>query len=137
MPVVIDTSALYALIDRGERQHAAVVAALSSERESIVLPQTVLTESCYLIASRLGPVVEREFLQGLLDSDWRAETLTTTDLERTVELLATYADADLGFVDASVVVIAERLGARRLYTLDQRDFRLVRPRHTQAFDIRP
>ena len=137
MPVIIDTSALYALIDRGERQHAAVVAALSSERESIVLPQTVLTESCYLIASRLGPVVEREFLQGLLDSDWRAETLTTTDLERTVELLATYADADLGFVDASVVVIAERLGARRLYTLDQRDFRLVRPRHTQAFDFRP
>ncbi len=54
-----------------------------------------------------------------------------------MELLATYADADLGFVDASVVAIAERLGARRLYTLDQRDFRLVRPRHTQAFDIRP
>ncbi|CAN5527281.1 PIN domain-containing protein [soil metagenome] len=137
MPVVIDTSALYALVDRGERQHASVAAALSSEREAVVLPQTVLTESCYLIWSRLGPVVEQEFLRGLLDSDWRAEAMTAADLERTVELLATYADADLGFVDASLVAIAERLGARRLYTLDRRDFRLVRPRHTQAFDIRP
>jgi uncharacterized protein len=39
-----------------------------------------------------------------------------------------YADADLGFVDAAVMAVVERLGETKLATLDQRHFRLVRPR---------
>jgi predicted nucleic acid-binding protein len=43
----------------------------------------------------------------------------------------------LGAVDASVVATAERLGERALMTLDRRHFSVVRPRHTEAFEILP
>jgi uncharacterized protein len=45
------------------------------------------------------------------------------------ELVRSHADLPLGAVDASVVAIAERLGVRRVATLDRRDFSVVRPRH--------
>lgn len=48
-----------------------------------------------------------------------------------------YADAKLDFVDAIIAAIAERLNITRILTLDQRDFRLIRPRHCEAFEILP
>jgi predicted nucleic acid-binding protein len=48
-----------------------------------------------------------------------------------------HADARIGFVDASAVALAERLGVSRILTLDRRDFGLVRPRHVGAFLILP
>ena len=48
-----------------------------------------------------------------------------------------YDDAGLGFVDARVVAIAERIGAVRVHTLDRRHFDLVRPRHVEAFTLLP
>ena len=53
------------------------------------------------------------------------------------ELVGTYADLPLGAVDASVVAVAERLGATTLATLDRRHFTVVRPRHTTAFALLP
>jgi hypothetical protein len=38
-----------------------------------------------------------------------------------------YADIGLGLADASLVVLAERLDAIEIATLDQRHFRVVRP----------
>jgi predicted nucleic acid-binding protein len=48
-----------------------------------------------------------------------------------------YADLPLGLADASVVAIAEELGAREIATLDRRDFSVVRPRHTSSFVLLP
>ena len=111
--------------------------ALRREREAVIVPQPLLSEICHLVNSRLGPTVERSFLEGLLASDWAVEPLTDTDLARAVDLLQIYADADLGFVDAALVAIAERLGISRLYTLDRRDFAIVRPAHVERFELLP
>lgn len=46
-------------------------------------------------------------------------------------------DLPLGFVDASVVAVAERLGERQVATLDRRHFSVVRPRHVKAFRLVP
>ncbi len=40
-------------------------------------------------------------------------------------------------VDASVVATTERLSERQLLTLDRRHFTIVRPRHTDAFELLP
>jgi predicted nucleic acid-binding protein len=48
-----------------------------------------------------------------------------------------YADSDIGFVDASIVAVAERLNVRKIVTLDRRHFGLIRPRHCEAFAILP
>ena len=43
----------------------------------------------------------------------------------------------LGGTDASVVALAERLGAEAVVTLDRRHFGAVRPRHRKAFELLP
>jgi predicted nucleic acid-binding protein len=43
----------------------------------------------------------------------------------------------LGFVDAAVVAVVERLGERKLATLDHRHFGSVRPRHADALTLLP
>src|SRR5450759_1331031 len=41
---------------------------------------------------------------------------------RIVEILKQYADANIGFVDASLVAVAERLGINTIFTTDRRHF---------------
>ena len=48
-----------------------------------------------------------------------------------------YADSNIGFVDASIVAVAERLDIRKVLTLDRRHFGVIRPRHCPALDILP
>ena len=63
--------------------------------------------------------------------------VTDEDLSRVADLLETYADASIGFADGTIVAMAERLGATRLFTLDRRDFAIIRPRHVEAFELLP
>lgn len=65
------------------------------------------------------------------------ERLEPGDLVRMAELVETYADLPLGAVDASVVAVAERLGSTILFTIDRRDFAVVRPRHVGVFTLLP
>jgi len=59
------------------------------------------------------------------------------DIQRTAELVETYADLPLGIVDAAMIAIAERLQLTEIATLDHRHFTVVRPRHTAAFVLLP
>jgi predicted nucleic acid-binding protein len=59
------------------------------------------------------------------------------DVDRMVELVEKYADFPLGAVDASVIAIAERLGADAIATLDRRHFMVVRPNSSVSFALVP
>jgi uncharacterized protein len=48
------------------------------------------------------------------------EDLTREDYERVRELLQTYADLKVGFVDCAVLAVTERFGEPKLATLDHR-----------------
>ena len=50
---------------------------------------------------------------------------------------ARYADAEIGFVDAAVLALVERLNEPKLATLDRRHFGLLRPRHLDALRLLP
>ena len=43
----------------------------------------------------------------------------------------------VGFVDAAVLTVVERLGEPKLATLDRRHFTLMRPRHVEALELLP
>jgi predicted nucleic acid-binding protein len=135
--VIIDTSVLYALVDAADVAHDRAVRTLSQEVETVIVPQATLPEACYLIGSRMDARHEAAFVRHLADSDWRLEPLTDTDLPRVTTLMDEYADAHIGFVDASVVAVAERIGAVRIYTLDHRHFGMIRPAHVERFELLP
>ena len=65
------------------------------------------------------------------------EDLVASDYERAVELMPTYADLKVGFVDCAVLAVVERLGEPKLATLDHRHFATMRPRHVDALELLP
>lgn len=137
MAVLVDTSALYALVDDAEPQHRAVRQFLDLSDETIVLPVTVLPELDYLVWSRLGSGVQVRVLRSLLAGDFQLENPLESDFARAVELVDQYAGSGLGLVDSSIAAIAERLNIRQVLTLDRRHFGMLRPRHCPAFELVP
>ena len=137
MTAILDTSFLFALTDRSDRNHERVLAVAQSSNEILVLPVAVLPEICYLITSRLGHQVMRHFVSSLTTQAVQVEPVTSEDLLRINEVLEQYADSQLDFTDAAIVAIAERLVIDRIYTLDRRDFSIIRPNHCDYFELLP
>jgi predicted nucleic acid-binding protein len=63
--------------------------------------------------------------------------LTEQDTDRIAEILEEYQDSRIDFVDASVMAIAERYQTQTVFTIDQRDFRIFRPRHVDHLLLFP
>jgi uncharacterized protein len=101
------------------------------------VPSLVVTEVCYLLATRLGTDAEVRFLGDLASGALSVEPVAAGDWLRIAELVARYRDLPLGTVDASVVATAERLGLADIATVDRRHFSVVRPLHVAAFTLLP
>jgi predicted nucleic acid-binding protein len=135
--VLVDTGALYALADRDDDWHHRTVRFIETSRDDLVVPVTVLPEAAYLLAAHLGAAAEQKLVQSVVSGEMDVEDLTIPDLRRTLELMRRYEDSRIGFVDATVVAIAERLKIPRILTTDRRDFSLIRPRHCKEFELLP
>lgn len=133
---VADTGFIVALVNSADTMHP-VVARVYSQQKRILLPQTVLTEVAYLVGREAGVATVVAFLRGLSASKFDLVALTEQDLLRTAEILDEYKDSKVDFVDGTVMAVAERYGSKKILTLDQRDFRLFRPRHCDSFEILP
>ncbi len=101
------------------------------------MPVTVLPEAAYLLLTRRGHHVMRSFIREMQSPLWTIASLEANDFTRVSEILDQYQDANLDFTDATIVTITERLGITTVLTLDQRDFRMIRPKHTAYFTLLP
>jgi predicted nucleic acid-binding protein len=128
---------LYAYIDADDAHHLASLALLERHPGPLLVPMLVITEVAYLVSTRLGPAAEVRFVGDLASGALIPLAVEPVDWERIAELVARYRDLPLGTVDASVVAAAERLGVTTIATLDRRHFGVVRPAHTDAFELLP
>lgn len=135
--IVVDTGVLYASVDTSDNHHQASVDLLRSAPGPLIVPITVVVETSFLVERHLGAHAEATYLRELRTSGVSIDRLTDADLDRIAQLVDTYHDLPLGAVDASVVTVAERLGATTLATLDRRHFTVVRPAHTSHFELLP
>jgi predicted nucleic acid-binding protein len=135
-PVIADTGFVVALLNRLDARHSEVTT-VYAQQQQILLPQTVLAEVAYLLGRNAGGKTVIAFLQGLPASRFRLVALTDQDITRVAEILADYLDSRIDFVDASVMAVAERYRSTKILTLDQRDFRLFRPKHCHSFELLP
>ena len=134
--IVVDTGPIVAAALRRDGHHRACVDLFTSAHltgERLLGPAPVVTEVCYLLQREAGAAAEAAFLTSLADQDFRVVDLEVGDWRRAAELVTRCADLPLGGVDASVVAVAERLGLAEIATVDRRHFRVVRPRHVEAF----
>lgn len=133
---ISDTGFVVALLNQSDIKHSDVVA-IYQNYQQILLPQTVLAEVAYLVGRSVGVSTVAAFLKGLSASRFHLIPLSETDVIRVSEILEEYKDSRIDFVDATVMAIAERLKITLILTLDQRDFRLFRPKHCQSLEILP
>lgn len=135
--LIVDTGPLVATADRADKHHRACRALLEGDDGPLVTTALVIAEAAYLIDRQLGPLAEVALYTSIIDGALRVEELGPADWRRVAALVEQYADLRLGGTDASVVAIAERLGAARVATLNHRHFSVVRPTHSEAFEIVP
>ena len=134
--ILVDAGPLVALFDPGDGQHDRCVTILKSIREPLRTTVPVLTEVFYMLGPEsVGSDGVRDFVAhgGLsvwfFDDKW---------LARAFELMEQYSDQSMDLADASVVVAAESLGTRKVFTIDRRDFaayRVRRGHRAYAFDV--
>jgi len=135
--LICDTGPLYAAMDIADQDHVACARLLETTDEQVLVPAPVVVELDWLVGQRLGPDAFLSFLADSLDGLLEVVDLQTQDYLRVRELLDRYRDLGLGFVDAAVLSVVERLGETKLATLDHRHFTVVRPRHVPAIRLVP
>jgi predicted nucleic acid-binding protein len=124
--IVIDTSVIYALLDRRDRLHEQAAAWYRGVDEDVATTPMVLAEVDHLAMTRAGAeaadAFRRDVRAGAYAIEWWAEAA-----ELSAEIADRYRDAALGMTDASLVALAARIGTTRVATFDERHFRAVRP----------
>jgi hypothetical protein len=133
--LIVDTGPLVAAADRDDRHHAQYRDLLNTDPGPFITTAMVIAEAAYLLDRKLGPNAEVALYDSILDGGLRIEPPTTDDWRRIRELVEQYRDLPLGGTDASLVAIAERLGAERVATVDRTHFTVVRPNHIDAFEL--
>lgn len=134
--LLVDTGIFVSAADRNEPRHADCADLLRTHRD-LAVTASVIPEAAWIIERRLGPAAEARFLTLVTSEKFDLVDLTPDDYRNVIELIERYAELGLGFVDASVIAIAERLNVTTIATLNRRDFAVVRPAHCDAFDLIP
>src|SRR5262245_17642579 len=118
--ITLDSSALFALLNRRDPDHRRVTAAVQQDSGPYIIPAAVLGEIAYLVEERLGQKAMDLFLGDLVSGAFTLDC-GEAELDRSRQLARRYADLPLGFTDAAVAACAEANG-KRVLTLDIRDF---------------
>lgn len=141
MIIVADTSAMFAAFDASQPEHEAARALM--EREVFVVSPLVMAELDHLVHRDLGFQAAVQVVDALIsrmaDGQYRLAELKQADIATAQSVRAKYEGLRLDLADAVGVVLADRYKTDRIFTLDQRDFRVIEPLTAglKAFRILP
>jgi predicted nucleic acid-binding protein len=135
--IVCDTSGLFAAYNAKQAGHRETIAVVNGFRGPLIVSQYVVTELDYLLRTKVGVDAEVGMLRDVEAGAYDVTALSEPELGRAITLIEQYADRNLGLADAANVVLAARYRTTNLLTLDQRDFRVVRPLWGDAFTLLP
>lgn len=133
--VIADTGAIIALLDEDDKHHASVVEVAQSF--DLLIPVTVIPEVDYLVTKYLGEAVVRSFLEAMTEGEFIYLPIEIEEIRRTTEIMARYSDIPIGFVDASLVALAESHNIHKILTLDRRHFNIIRPESIDYLELLP
>lgn len=136
MPLVIaDSGPLVAAFNALDADHNVCAGLLRRADLTFVIPALCVGETAQLLGARGRWDSESLFLRAVEVLD--VQLPDSGDWVRIAEEVERYASFDIGAADASVIVLAERLGTSLVATLDHRHFRAIRPKHVEAFTLLP
>jgi predicted nucleic acid-binding protein len=116
--ILVDTSAVYALLDRGDDWHNAArdsLERLKNTRSEPFLTNFIVAECHALTLARLGAGLARSWL---LTNVWAVERVTLDDEVSAKEIIRKYTDKTFSYTDATSFAVMERLGLRTALAFD-------------------
>ncbi|KAA3658460.1 MAG: PIN domain-containing protein [Chloroflexi bacterium] len=136
MTALVDTGFLLAVVSVNDRGHHACSQTLEIEQDPIV-PAAIFTELAYMVIRDMGHAAFIRLMRSIFDGEMRLVFSSIEDLQRATDIMEQYVDSKIDFVDCVIVAMAERLNISRILTVDQRGFRILRPKHVPNFEILP
>jgi predicted nucleic acid-binding protein len=117
--IIIDTSAIYALLDKSDSFHEQakdVFSKLSKDNLNISITNFIVAECHAIIGIRIGHELARKWLQNLY---WPVERVLEEDEKKAREIIISYTDKSFSYTDATSFAVMERLGITKALTFDQ------------------
>ena len=130
--VLADTGYWVALANARDRWHDAAVAVSRELDETLVVTWPVVTETCYLILTRLGARAQLSFLEQL-SRNVEIHPIESRHLGGLRALMEKYAGLPMDLADASLVFAAAQRRDGRILSTDRRDFEIYRWSDTEPF----
>lgn len=134
--ILVDTGPLVALFDPADGDHDRCVKRLVVIEEPLCTTIPVLTEAFHLLNP--GSIGSQRLMDFIAGGGLGVRYLDSAGLHRAFALMVRYADHPMDLADASLVVLAETLKLRKVFTLDRNDFATYRIQHGHrqvAFDL--
>jgi uncharacterized protein len=129
--ILVDTGPCVALFDPQDAQHVRCREVLRTLREPLYTTVPILTEAFHMLSpGSHGADTLRDFIGRGGLSVW---FMGQADLQRAFELMEQYADHPMDLADASLMVAAEALRTRKIFTIDRRDFATYRIRRGHRY----
>jgi uncharacterized protein len=129
--ILVDTGPCVALFDPQDVQHTRCREVLRILREPLYTTVAVLTEAFHMLSpGSYGSDKLRDFIAG---GGLSVCFMGQAELQRAFELMEHYADHPMDFADASLIVAAEALRTRKIFTIDRRDFTTYRIRRGHRY----
>lgn len=130
--VLADTGYWLALANARDRWHGAARAASRDLRETLVVTWPVVTETCYLLLTRLGVHAQLRFVEQL-SRNAEIHRIGQENLGAIRGLMEKYAGLPMDLADATLVFAATERGDGRILTTDWRDFDIYRWKDSEPF----
>lgn len=136
--IIADTSAILAAIDVSAASHEPCAHFVQHADEPLLVSHMVVAEADYLLTTRFGVATANRFLTDVVAGGFQLAPSDEEDLEQAISVNTRYGELGLGVTDSLNVVLAARYGTTRVFTLDERHFRVVRPlADGKAFTLLP
>lgn len=128
---------MLAALASDQREHAACARVLAEDEGPFVLSPFVLAELDYLLGKLAGVQATLALLAEVARGAYLLAPFEAADVARAHAVIRRHAALAVGLADASLVVLSERFGTRRLLTLDERHFRTLRGAGRRPFVLLP
>lgn len=132
--ILTDTGYWLALTNSKDRYHQHAISVSSTLNEDPITTWPVISEAYYLIQREVGTSSARRFLNFLHQQDIEIFALESAHFPRLDELTGKYSDLPMDLADASLVLLAEKVGHGRILSTDQRDFNAYRWKNHYPFE---
>jgi uncharacterized protein len=133
-PILLDTGAIVALLDRSEKFHERCAEAVRRLDAPLITCEAVIAESCYLVRNLRG--ASEAILQNVGEGIFQIPFQLTREAAGVRLILKKYQDRAIDLADACLIHLADEFETGDVLTLD-RDFEIYRWGRNKVFRMLP